>query len=103
MQAFFPRRLSSDLRGRRGVAMRVWDYSPNGPCHDDPDSEDFPSGCYWMVVYMDMFDQVELVHDIIIGTRTITTKKKKIDVWNHCDLADSVYQGEDCTFEEDDD
>ena len=103
MQAFFPRRLPSDLRGRRGVAMRVWDYLPNGACHDDPDSEDFPSECYWMVVYMDMFDKVELVHDIIIGTRTITTKKKKIDVWNHCDLPDHIYQGEDCTFEEDDD
>lgn len=103
MQAFFPRRLPSDLRGRRGVAMRVWDYLPNGPCQDDPDSEDFPSECYWMVIYMDMFDQVELVHDIIIGTRTITTKKKKIDVWNHCDLPDHIYQGEDCTFEEDDD
>lgn len=184
MEGFFggenPRRFESDLRGRRGVAMRVWDYLPNGPCHDDPDydgagvvcenitikaatqastqatitvegllptrasgakaqikqggltydivdverstnsvtinlgGQELPelgaaqlcSGteaeCYWMVVYMDMFDTIELVHDIIIGTRTITTKKKKIDVWNHCDLDDDVYQGEDCTFEDND-
>jgi len=180
MQGFFPRRLSTDLRGRRGVAMRVWDYLPNGPCHDDPDydgagvvceditiraatqasgqatieiegalptrasgvnakikqgdftynivdvdratasvtidldGQELPSEsaaelcsgteaeCYWMVVYMDMFDQVELVHDIVIGTRTITTKKKRIDVWNHCDLSDDVYEGEDCTFEDND-
>tara|TARA_B100000085_G_scaffold174383_1_gene158838 strand:+ start:480 stop:7358 length:6879 start_codon:yes stop_codon:yes gene_type:complete len=184
MEGFFggeyPRRFESDLRGRKGVAMRVWDYLPNGPCHDDPDydgagvvceditikdvvrasdqavitvegllptrasgvnaqikqgdltydivdvdrstnsvtidlgGQELPelgaaqlcSGsepeCYWMVVYMDMFDTIELVHDIIIGTRTITTQKKKVDVWNHCDLDDDVYEGEDCVFDDED-
>jgi hypothetical protein len=182
MDAFFPRRLPEDLRGRRGVAMRVWDYIPNGPCNDDPtydgntvvcedveiikvsidadglnatltikgslptrafgqnvkltvgdttyvvtdtdranhtldiriDGNPDPEigagslcagrepECYWMVIYMDMFDKIQLVHDVIIGTRTITTLKKKVDVWNHCDFDPDIYEGEDCNFEDDD-
>jgi hypothetical protein len=49
-----------------------------------------------MVVWMDMFDQIEVVTDVEIGTRSITTYKNKIDVWNYCELDPVRYEGEEC-------
>lgn len=192
LDSFFKRRKPEDLRGKKGVAMRVWDFEGKGPCDDDPnymvveqnvtpptgaaeiitgdditeveiesvspcsveggcsegqsdncflvtlnrtipgydpnstvikigDDEwnvkdniqdidlrtlivcDGPTetvarniSCYWMVVWMDMFDQIEVVTDVEIGTRSITTYKNKIDVWNYCELEPFRYEGEEC-------
>jgi len=192
LDAFFKRRKPKDLRGKKGVAMRVWDYEGKGPCDDDPNymvveqnvtppegtaeiitddditeveivsvnpcsveggcsegqtdncflvtlSQTIPGynpdvtvikigddvwnvkdhiqdtdlntlivcdgptetvarniSCYWMVVWMDMFDQIDVVTDVQYGTRSITTYKNKIDVWNYCELDPVRYEGEEC-------
>ena len=103
MNAFLNNRFASDLRGRRGVAMYVWDYQPNGPCGDQPnyyDSNPTPN-CYWMIIWMDMFEEIDLVSDVIIGTKSITIEKKKVDVWNYCDLDPNRVEGATCEYEED--
>ncbi len=112
MNAFLNNRFDKDLRGRRGVAMYVWDYQPKGPCGDQPDYYDIDFDilldennllpeCYWMIIWMDMFDEVDLVSDVIIGTKSITIEKKKVDVWNHCDLDPHRIEGATCEYEDD--
>jgi len=103
MGAFLNNRFAKDLRGRRGVAMYVWNYQPNGPCGDDPNYYDSHSNpnCYWMIIWMDMFEEIDLVSDVIIGTKSITIEKKKVDVWNYCDLDPHRIEGATCEYEED--
>ena len=59
--------------------------------HDDPYAE-----CYWLIIWMDMFDEIQVVSDVVIGTRGITIERKQVDIWRECDLPDEWIEGNTC-------
>ena len=82
MDAFLYGRTEEDIRGRKGVAAYV---------KNDGEYE-----CYWAIVFMDMFDTITMVSDIIFGSRGITIERKRVDIWFHCDLTDEYIEGKTC-------
>tara|TARA_Y100000361_G_scaffold36089_1_gene30554 strand:- start:14162 stop:15463 length:1302 start_codon:yes stop_codon:yes gene_type:complete len=80
--SFLYGRSPAEITCRRGVATRV---------HTEGEYE-----CHWMIIWMDMFDEIQVVSDIIIGTRGIEIERKLIDVWRECDLDDEYIEGNTC-------
>lgn len=77
-------RTDADLRNRKGIAVYMKES-------DEPYGE-----CYWLITWMDMFDEVQMVSDIIIGSRGITIERKKVDIWRECDLPEEWIEGNTC-------
>jgi len=82
--SFLYGRTEADLANRKGIA--VWMKE-----HDDPYAE-----CYWLIIWMDMFDEIQVVSDVVIGTRGITIERKQVDIWRECDLPDEWIEGNTC-------
>tara|TARA_R110002167_G_scaffold129176_1_gene311938 strand:- start:1077 stop:2471 length:1395 start_codon:yes stop_codon:yes gene_type:complete len=80
--AFLYGRTESEIICRKGVA--AWMQT------------DGEYDCHWLIVFMDMFDEIQVVHDVIVGTRSITIERKKVDIWRHCDLDDERIEGNTC-------
>lgn len=82
MDAFLYGRTADDIKGRKGSAV----YVQNDGEYD----------CYWAILWMDMFDTITMVHDIVFGTNGVTIERKKVDIWWHCDLVDEYIEGNTC-------
>lgn len=80
--SFMYGRTASDAAGRSGHAVLV----------QDEGSET----CYWMITWLDWFDQIQVVSDVRIGQSGITIERKRVDIWRHCDLPDEYILGETC-------
>lgn len=72
--------------GKEGFAVRVYDVEESDE-YDD---------CYWMIIWIDWFESIELVSDVVIGGNGITISRKEVEVWRHCSLEDEEIEGEDC-------
>lgn len=82
--SFLYGRTYGELRNRKGIA--VW----------MKEADEVYSDCYWLIIWMDMFDEIQVVSDIVIGTRGITIERKKVDIWRDCDLPDEWIEGNTC-------
>lgn len=80
--SFLYGRKASEINCRRGVAL--WMHTPG------------EYKCHWLIIWMDMFDEIQVVHDIVIGTQGIEIERKRIDVWRECDLPDEYIEGDTC-------
>ena len=80
--SFLYGRRPEELTCRRGVAAYV--------------KTDGDYDCHWMIIWMDMFDEIQVVSDAIIGTRGIEIERKRVDVWRECDLPDEYIEGNTC-------
>jgi hypothetical protein len=80
--SFLYGRSPSEIVCRRGVAVYM-----NTPGEYE---------CHWLIIWMDMFNEIQVVSDIIIGTRGIEIERKLIDVWRECDLEDEYIEGNTC-------
>lgn len=83
----YGRRLS-EAAGRFGHAVLVYDV------------DDEESTCYWMITWLDWFEPLQVVSDVVIGQNGITIDRYEIDVWRKCKLPTEFVEGADCEDEE---
>lgn len=77
----YGRRLQ-DAKGRYGIAAYM--------------QSDGEYDCHWMITWLDWFDPLQVVHDVIIGENGITIERYKVDVWRKCKLPVEFVEGETC-------
>ncbi len=80
--SFLYGRTNAEINCRRGVAAYM----------ETPGEYE----CHWMIIWMDMFDEIQVVSDIIIGVAGIEIERKRVDIWRDCDLDDEYIEGNTC-------
>ena len=90
---FLKDRDSRDSAGRTGFAMLL------GPGAEEEEYGYDESGCQWVITWVNFFREVIMIKDIIFEENQIRIKRKKITVWDDCDLDDEIIEGTDCADE----
>jgi hypothetical protein len=81
-----------ELPGRTGFAMLLG---------GDPDEYGYsPSGCGWVITWINFFREITMIKDIIFEVNQIRIKREKIVVWDNCRLPDEIITGADCQAED---
>jgi hypothetical protein len=81
-----------ELPGRTGFAMLLG---------GDPDEYGYsPSGCGWVITWINFFREITMIKDIIFEVNKIRIKREKIVVWDNCRLPDEIITGADCQAED---
>lgn len=85
---FLIRRDPRDLPGRTGFAQLMNAES------------DYGEPCGWVITWINFFRETIVVHDVIFQANKIILKRKKIMVWDSCQLAPEEILGADCDPED---
>lgn len=85
--SFLGGRPTDSWLGKEGFAVYV---------NDDDDIGSDESGCYWMIIWIDWFEERQVVTDVVIGGTGITISREKHEIWRYCVLDDETIEGADC-------
>jgi len=81
---FLGGRTENEYAGRQGFAAYM---------HDEE------GDCYWCITWLDMFQEVELIKNVVYSALDIKIHRIKADVWRYCVLPVETIDGFDCDSE----